>query len=157
MKFIKLFTSAASVCLLAVFFAGSAQADPVLDDIIDEFCADVFRISTDTWGDVTEAAQDLQNCGSEYRDCQLGQLSNGPVSCLVEIVDCAGDAQRDTSQACISFADQLGNAYEDALRQARSNGPGVERRFQAFLLTDEGADCLQPADTTVSACAIITD
>jgi hypothetical protein len=157
MKLHKLYTVAAAVFFVAIFSAQAAQADPPLRDIIEEFCDDVIRISAQTLDDVSEAANDLQSCASDYRDCQFGQLSNGPVSCLIESVDCAQRAQRDSNQACISFASQLGNTYEDALRNARRNGPGVERRFQAFLLTDLGAQCLQPADTAGSTCAALSD
>ena len=157
MKLKKMLSSVTAACLLAVFIPGTAQADPPLPGIIAEFCSEVLRDADDALDELGEASRDLLNCGDEFEDCQRGLLNNGPVSCLIEIVNCADNANQDATQACNFFSNQLGDAYEDTLREARRAGPGVEGRFQEWLLTERGRACLQPAVIVTSTCAEIDD
>lgn len=150
----KLVLTAPAVFLLAVSISGSAYADPPLLGIIAGFCEEVLHEADDALEELDEASRDLRDCGREFDDCQSGLFNNDPVSCIISFTDCTDDANRDTNQACNLFSKKLGDAYVDALREARRHGPGVESRFQLWI-QNRGEECLQPAVAVATACAAI--
>lgn len=155
MKLQQLLTIAAGGCLLAVFVPTSAQAQAPLPGIIEDLCDEIALEADEANDELNEAERDLRDCPLEFDDCLNGLFNDDPVSCTVDYLDCAGDANRDVAQACERFGRRLNDAYEDALRAARREGPGVERRLQRFIDGDSQArqECGRPAIQVAVRCA----
>ena len=162
MKTQNMFVGTAVVCLLAVFAAGCGQGgqaqaqEPGLSEIIAEFCEDVSQLSIEALDDLGEATRDLQDCSVEFSDCQSGLFSRDPVSCVIKYTECNSEANQDQQQACGFFGHRLEDAYDDALRDARREGPETERLFQIYL-EEQGQECLEPAVLTATACSGLTE
>jgi hypothetical protein len=151
MKKSRLLVVALSVCLAAVFFSGTAYADAPLPEIIADFCEEVSVAAADTQEELIEARINAAGCGGGYADCRAGLFNNDPATCIVRYVDCGDEALEEATNSCSDFSEELGDAYADALRKARREGPGVERRFQKFIENQDA--CLQPAVDVAISCA----
>jgi hypothetical protein len=156
MKLEQLLTIVAAGCMLAVFVPVSAQAQRApLPEIIQDFCREVALDSDHADRRLDDADQDAANCPGEFDDCQERIFNDDVVSCLVDFADCTSDANEDEAEVCGEFSEELEDAYDHALREARREGPGVERRFQEFI--DNRSDqCLQPARNIVFRCATLS-
>ncbi len=152
MKTSRLLVVALSVCLAAVFFSGSAYADPPLPEIIADFCEEVSLAAADTQEELFEAKFDAAGCGGGYGDCRAGLFNNDLATCIARYVDCGDEALGEAANACSDFSEELIDAYDDALRRARREGPGVERRFQDFI-ENSSEVCLAPAVNVATRCA----
>lgn len=155
MKLQQSLTIAAAGCLLAVFVPASAQAQAPLPGIIEDLCTEIALEADEANDELGEAERDLQACPAEFDDCQSGLFNSDPVSCTKKYLDCAGDANRDVAQACERFGRRLEDAYDDALRAARREGPGVERRLQRFVdgTSQARRECGRPAVQVAVRCA----
>ncbi len=152
----------AVVCLSSAFVAGCGQGaqaqapDLGLAEIITEFCEDVSEISIEAVDDLVEATIDLEDCAVEFDDCQTGLFDRDPVSCIIKFAECNSEANQDQQQACDFFEHRLEDAYDDALRDARREGPETETLFQIYL-DEQGQECLEPAIFTAAACSGLTE
>ena len=139
MKFIKLFTSTASVCLLAAFVSGAAQAES-LDDIVDGYCASVGQTVDDANDELFDSYQQGAQCISEAQDCtdDLGPRDSA-ASCLRDFSRCTKRAQ---SSACTDFVREWTAETKAAERSAKRNGvlPG----FYAWV---QGEGNVSPTST----------
>jgi hypothetical protein len=155
MKTQKLLVIVASVCLMAVFVAGSAYAGP-LGPIKAEFCAQVAEDAFNAGEELVDGARDLEECVGEYGRCGgRGPLEDSPAECLNEGFRCISFANNDLQQACGKFASDFEEAYRRALRQARREG--LEDRFERWLGRPAGQACLQPAIEIGQVCAGLTE
>ncbi|MEN8688299.1 MAG: hypothetical protein AB1Z50_12150 [Desulfuromonadales bacterium] len=152
MKTQKACLTAAIACLLVVFASGFACAAS-LDEITDEFCAEVQKDSINAVDELAEGKADMIECVDEFFECQTKGLIGGDSmpECIKEGLHCSKFANRDELQACEQFDSQFEAAYDRALRQARR--AGVENGFQLWLNTPPGEECLQPAVYIAGVCA----
>ena len=139
MKLIKLFTSTASVCLLAAFVSGAAQAES-LDDIVDGYCASVGQTVDDANDELFDSYQQGAQCISEAQDCtdDLGPRDSA-ASCLRDFSRCTKRAQ---SSACTDFVREWQAETKIAERSAKRNGVLVE-----FNLWVQGEGSVSPTST----------
>ena len=134
--------------IACLMMGASASANPGdAREIIVDFCETVAEEAGDTIEKLGNAVGDLAECPGEFADCRDGGLfGNDPlVECLAKGIECTARAGEDKVQACAEFTTALGDAYEDALRQARREN--VEDRVQDFFNdpSPERSACLSPA------------
>jgi hypothetical protein len=144
---------------LAAFVAGCGQGHAQgteLIEIIAEFCEDVSRASIEGVDDLGEATRDLLDCSVEFEDCQTGLFDRDPVSCIAKYARCNTEANEDQTQACDLFERRFEDAYDDALRDARREGPETETLFQIYIV-EQGQECLEPAVFTATACSGLSE
>jgi len=146
MKFIKLFTSTASVCLLAAFVSGAAQAES-LDDIVDGYCASVGQTVGDANTELDNAYVLGSECIIDAQDCtdNLGPRDSA-ASCLSDFSRCAKRAKKAQGSACTDFVREWKAETKAAERLAKRNGvlPG-------FYLWVQGKDN-PPVSPTSTEC-----
>ncbi len=153
MKAQKLLVIAASVCLLAVFVAGFAHAEPPLPGIIADFCQETLEDTEEAAEEISEAANDLADCPQEFNQCEGGIFNDDPAACIVEFLNCMSRARRDLNQACNDFQREFERNYNDALAATRLYPPGVERRFLKWAASEASAVCFAPAEAVALLCA----
>jgi hypothetical protein len=151
MKTKKLLVIAASVCLLAVFVAGSAYAQ--VAEIIADYCEEVGQNVTTTLNELDDASGDLQDCSVELDDCLSGLFQRDPVKCIRDYSQCINFGENDQRQACQAFLLEFGNDTRRALRSA--DRQDVEEEFLLWLNGDSTGrnECLNPAQATAFVCA----
>ena len=156
MKTQKLLVIAASVCLLVVFFSGSAYAQGPLAPIKSEFCTTVAALSVDAAAKLVEATDDVADCLVEFKDCRTGLIGRDFENCISEYNRCNRHGNRDQEEVCSDFSEDFGAAYEEALRQ--SGFLNLEFRFLRWSNTKAKArECLDPAIVMFNACAGLTE
>ena len=154
MKTQKLLIIAASVCLLVVFFSGSAYAGP-LAPIKSEFCTTVEAVAADAFLKLVEATEDVVDCAVEFEDCRSGFASRDLENCISEYSRCNSRGNRDQEEVCRDFSEDFGAVYEEALRQ--SGFLNLEFRFLRWSNTNAKArECLEPAIYMFDQCAKFT-
>ena len=152
MKFMKLFSSGAVICLLAVFLLGPAQADNA-NDIILEFCSDTQRLIDDTLDDISRNADDALECFDDLDRCQnRADDAKDSVECVGRFSRCTERAMRDGEQACSHFLRGFRDAYADAARKARRKN--VEDEVLDSPATQQ---CLGDSLDVVRLCAGLSD
>ena len=144
------------IACLMMGASGPAQANPGdAREIILDFCDTVAEEAADTIEKLGNAAGDLAECPEDFIDCRDGGLfGNDPlVECLADGIECSARAAEDKAQACGEFRTDFGEAYEDALRQARREN--VENRVQDFFNdpSPERSACLRPAIKVGEVCS----
>ena len=151
MKPFTLLVIAAAVCLLAVLVSSPAvsQDNDALENIQDDFCEEVKVNANEANDELCEAERDLTECIEELPLC-IDRAIETQAECLNEAYQCAGFATDDADDACDEAALEFEDAYEDALRRADRND--VEDEFLAWLATEEGKACVQPAIDTYNVC-----
>ncbi len=152
MKTYPLLVIAASVCLLAVLISSPAvsQDTDSLENIQDDFCEEVKVTANEANDELCEAKLDLTECIEEYPLC-IDRAIETQAECLEEAYQCAGLATDDAQDSCDEAGLEFKDTYEDALRRADRND--VEDEFLAWLGTEEGKACVQPAVDTFNVCA----
>ncbi len=153
MKYQILPVMAALVCLLTVLFSGTAYAQNSPLDIALDFCEDVENASNEAGDDLDEAVGDLLDCPVEFDDCQSGIFENSAASCISEFIECTSDSYKDAQQICSVFERKMGDAYEDALRNARWFGPDKEKAVQTLLADPLRQQCFAPAVGVALLCS----
>lgn len=157
MKTQKLIVIAAIVCLLAVFLAGPAYAQDEAEEIWAEFCEEIEHDADKALEDLADANDDLAECLPDFRECRTGEgfgRADSLVECLDEGNTCTSRANDDKEKACSEFAEDLEDAWKDAMRQADLND--VEDEFEDILEDPANPDlreCLRPAERVFSVCA----
>lgn len=153
MKTIKLFFVSMTMLALTGLTPAAAQREPPAREIFNDFCEEILQESMNTADRLDNAREDKAECAAELRDCPEGFFNDDPVSCLVDLLECSGNAEGDAVEACGNFSESLADAYSDALRKARREGPGVERRLQRLIDSNRGDRCLAPAQLVTDRCA----
>jgi hypothetical protein len=155
MKFHKLFTIAAAVCLSVVFLAGPAHAD--LQSVVIDYCDEVSQNVTSTARELDEASDDLVECIGDFDDCMNGLLSKNPVKCIGDYTKCIKFGKRDQKQACTAFLLEWGNDTRRAERSARRDH--VKNDFVDWIFGDTSEvddptsdECLNPAFLISDVC-----
>lgn len=156
MKFMKQFSNITAAFVLAVFLPFPIQAaEEPLQEIILDFCQEVKNESQEALDEYSESLKDIQDCGNEFNDCQSGFRNESTISCLTEVAECGARGIEDVAQTCAQFSDEISDAYEKALRQARRQD--VENEFQEWLVGGVGSKvCLAPPTAMALICALRT-
>ena len=146
----------AAVVILTVGASGAAHAnDDSAEEIIEEFCESVDDDAEDAESKLDEAADDLNDCRQNFRQCRDGGLfqDDPVVECLSDGLSCAARANEDAVEACSQFRENFSEAYNQALRQGRFED--VEDVIQGFFGTRSRArnQCLRPAFGVARLCA----
>ena len=143
-----------SVFLLAIFGFESAHAQ--LAGIKSGFCEAIEEAALESFEELAEATEDVVECFSEFEDCRSGFLRRDPANCINEFVRCNRFGERDQSQACENFGEELSDIYNDSLREA--SFLSLEPRFMRWANKNERAkECLEPAHTMFLLCGGLTD
>ena len=158
MKFQKLIVIAASLCLLAVFVTGPAYAQDRIEamEIWDEFCEEIVNDAEKAFRDLADANDDLDKCFPDFVDCRTGEgfgRADSLVDCLADGNTCTSRANEDEAKACSEFAEDLEDAWKDALR--RADIKDVEGALERYL-NDPNPTlgvCFRPARQVFRVCA----
>ncbi len=152
MKTLKLNVIAASVCLLAVFISGPAQAQEV--GIIADYCAEIEQNVADTLEELRAASRDLEECSDDFNACLSGRgLFDDPVDCIQDSRRCNRFGENGQRQACHAFVLEFGNDTRRAMRSAERQD--VEVEFLSWYFGDSPGrnECINPAEVTSELCA----
>jgi len=154
MKTQKLLVIAASVCLLAFFLAGAAQAQD-LGEIIVDYCEDVAHDATEAIDELSEARADLEECSYEFFQCLDGLGPPDPVDCAGEVAVCQKRGLRDEIQACNEFLQEFKRNTKRA--ETRAKIKDVKEEFVAWFFSAESDDCLAATRAIVTECQTIIE
>ena len=139
--------------------SGPAQAQTETEDIIADFCETIADDAEETVDKLADVVEDLGRCVENFSECRGGRgLGNDPlVDCIASGIECSGRAAGDKAEACGEYTQELADAYERALREARREG--VENEVQDFFNTrgQERRACLRPALRIGRRCAETTE
>ena len=151
MKFNRLLTIPALICLLAVSLPGSADAQAF--GIIQEYCNETQRLIDDAIEDLGRNADDQIECFDDLDSClDRADDVRESADCISRFSRCSSSAIRDQEQACNDFLRGFRDAYRDASRRADREDVDDE-----FLNSAQQQQCTDDALDVSRLCASLDD